>query len=95
LKESQLGAIVARSFGRIYYRNCINNALPAITCPDAVDEIRQGEVIEIDLNKGELFCQAGVFQFPVLPEAVMGIFQAGGLIPYTKNILSAKHNKGA
>ena len=30
LKEIGLGAIVAKSFARIYYRNCINNALPAI-----------------------------------------------------------------
>jgi 3-isopropylmalate/(R)-2-methylmalate dehydratase small subunit len=95
LKESQLGAIVAKSFGRIYYRNCINNALPAITCTEAVDHIQQGEVIEIDLSKGELSCQAGVFKFPVLPDAVMEIFQSGGLIPYTKNILSEKQSKGA
>jgi 3-isopropylmalate dehydratase small subunit len=88
LKESQLGAVVAKSFARIYYRNCINNALPAITCPEVVDHIQHGEIIELDLEKGELYCQAGIFRFPVLPEAVMGIFEAGGLIPYTKQILS-------
>ena len=48
LSEAKLGAIVAKSFARIYYRNCLNNALPAITCTEAVDAIQDGEVIEID-----------------------------------------------
>lgn len=94
LKESQVGAIVAKSFARIYYRNCINNALPAITCPDAVDVIENGEVIEIDLNQGKLYCRAGEFTFPVLPDAVTDIFQAGGLIPYTKNLLEQNKKQG-
>lgn len=88
LKESGLGAVVARSFARIFYRNCINNALPAITCSDAIDAINPGEIIEIDLDNGVLTCKAGVFVFQVLPEAVTEIFQAGGLIPYTRNKLT-------
>ena len=87
LSESKLGAIIAVSFARIYYRNCLNNALPAITSSEAVDAIKHGEEIEIDLASGEICCSAGTFQFPPLPEAVMGIFQAGGLIPYTRERL--------
>ena len=33
LVAKQVGAVIARSFARIYYRNCINNALPAIASP--------------------------------------------------------------
>ena len=88
LSEAKLGAIVARSFARIYYRNCLNNALPAIVCPEAVDAIENGENITIDLENGLITCQAGEFSFPPLPEAVMEIFNAGGLIPYTKKRLS-------
>ena len=84
LSESKLGAIVAVSFGRIYYRNCLNNALPALTAPEAVEAIQDGEEITIDLVKGEIKCKAGIFHFPPLPEAVMDIFKAGGLIPYTR-----------
>jgi 3-isopropylmalate/(R)-2-methylmalate dehydratase small subunit len=87
LKMSNVGAIIARSFGRIYYRNCINNALPAITCPQAVDAIQDGEQIEVDLEAGEIRCKAGTFTFPPLPEAVLGIVEAGGLIPYTRKRL--------
>ncbi|MEA3350098.1 MAG: 3-isopropylmalate dehydratase, partial [Chloroflexota bacterium] len=79
LSEAGLGAIVAKSFARIYYRNCLNNALPAIVCPEAVDAIEDGEIIAIDLAAGEIRCTAGAFSFPPLPEAVMDIFEAGGL----------------
>jgi 3-isopropylmalate/(R)-2-methylmalate dehydratase small subunit len=88
LSEAKLGAIIAKSFARIYYRNCLNNALPAIVCPEAVDAIENGEQVTIDLENGKISSQAGVFSFPPLPEAVMEIFNAGGLIPYTKKRLA-------
>jgi 3-isopropylmalate/(R)-2-methylmalate dehydratase small subunit len=88
LSEAKLGAIIAQSFARIYYRNCLNNALPAIVCPEAVEAIQNGETIEVDLAAGEIRCVAGTFTFPPLPAAVMEIFNAGGLIPYTREKLS-------
>jgi len=87
LSEAELGAIIAKSFARIYYRNCLNNALPAIVCPEAVEAIENGEGVEIDLEKGVIICSAGEFSFPPLPETVMEIFNAGGLIPFTKKRL--------
>lgn len=87
LSEAKVGAIIAVSFARIYYRNCLNNALPAIVCPEAVAAIEDGESIEVDLEQGEIRCDAGVFSFPPLPAAVMDIFEAGGLIPYTRQRL--------
>jgi 3-isopropylmalate/(R)-2-methylmalate dehydratase small subunit len=90
LKESGLGAIVAKSFARIYYRNCLNAALPALISPDAVEAIQDGEIIEINLQKGEIICTEGTFTFPPLPETVMKIFEAGGLIPYTHQLLQTR-----
>ncbi len=90
LSEAKVGAIIAKSFARIYYRNCLNNALPAIVCPEAVDAIQDGETIEINLEAGVITCAAGEFNFPPLPEAVMEIFNAGGLIEYTKKRLEAE-----
>lgn len=82
-----VGAVVGRSFGRIFYRNCINNALPAITCPGAVDALESGDEVEIDLAQGRIRSSRGDFDFAPLPEAVRGIFEAGGLIPYTRRRL--------
>ncbi|MGC9365259.1 MAG: 3-isopropylmalate dehydratase [Fidelibacterota bacterium] len=82
-----VGAVIAETFARIYFRNCINFGLPALTSAQAVDAVVHGETIEIDTDKGEIRCQAGVFTFPPLPREVVGIFDAGGLIPYTKKQL--------
>lgn len=90
LKASGLGAIIAKSFARIHYRNCLNSALPVLTCPEAVDAIQDGEIIEVDLEKGELRCAAGTFKFPPLPAAVLGIFSAEGLIEYTRKQLGLR-----
>ena len=90
LVTKKVGAIIARSYGRIYYRNCINNALPVITCLEAVDALESGDEIEIDLEAGEIRSARSTFTFPPLPEAVMGIFEAGGLIPYTRQRLGVE-----
>ncbi len=87
LKYAGVGAVVARSFSRLYFRNCINAGLPALTLPESPDVFKAGETIEIDLSAGTIRCEAGVFKFPPLPEAVIGIFNDGGLIPHTRKIL--------
>lgn len=89
LKEAKVGAIIAKSFARIYSRNCINMALPAIACPEAVDAIQAGEEVEVDMAAGEIHCAAGTFKFAPLPPSVLGIFEAGGLVPYTAQKLAA------
>jgi len=87
LVTKKVGAVIAKSVARIYYRNCINNALPALTCVEAVEALESGDEVEVDLEAGEIRSAKGTFAFPPLPEAVMGIFEAGGLIPYTRRRL--------
>ena len=87
LKYAGIGAVVAKSFSRLYFRNCINTGLPAITIPDSPNIFDPKEEVEIDLEKGRLTCKAGTFSFPPLPAAVMGIFKDGGLIEHTKKTL--------
>lgn len=90
LKESGVSAIIAKSFARIYYRNCLNLALPALTCPEAAAAIQQGEKISLDLEAGEIRCAAGRFNFPPLPETVKKIIKAGGLLAYGRQKLSGE-----
>lgn len=93
IKQSGVGAIVAKSFARIYYRNCLNSALPAIVCPQAVDAVLHGEEMTIDISAGVIKTKGSEFSFPPLPQAVMGIFSAGGLLPYTRRILQEREAK--
>jgi len=87
LKYAGVGAIAAKSFSRLYFRNCINAGLPVITIAESPQIFEQDEQIEIDLEQGLLRCMKGIFSFPSLPEAVIGIFQDGGLIEHTKKVL--------
>ncbi len=89
LKESGLGAIIAESFARIYYRNCLNAALPALICPEAVHAVQDGDQVEIDLDESEIRTSKGIYTFNPLPEVVREIFDAGCLIAHTKKRLEA------
>ncbi len=87
LKYAGVGAVIAKSFSRLYFRNCINAGLPAIQCPEAVAAIEDGQTVEVDLEAGTVRVGGSLFRFPPLPPEVIGIFQAGGLIPFTRKRL--------
>lgn len=82
-----VGAVIAKSFARIYFRNCINFGLPALTSSAAVDALQAGDEVSIDLAKGEIHSVRGTFTFPPLPAEITGIFAAGGLVEYTRKRL--------
>ncbi len=85
LKSAGVGAVIAKSFARIYFRNCINAGLPAIVLPDVVDAVENGEEISIDLEKGVIITASrNEFAFPPLPEEVRGILESGGLVEWVK-----------
>jgi 3-isopropylmalate/(R)-2-methylmalate dehydratase small subunit len=86
LKEAGVGAIVARSFARIYFRNCINEGLPIVTC-DAVDSVETGDEVTIDFEAGTVRTPQETYAFPPLAPSVMEILDAGGLIPHVKKKL--------
>jgi len=86
LKEAGVGAIVARSFARIYFRNCINEGLPIVTC-DAVDSVETGDEITIDFEAGRVITPGGEYSFPPLAPSVMEILDDGGLVPHVRRKL--------
>ena len=88
LKFANVGAVVAKSFGRIFFRNAINAGLPLVQCREAVDAIDNGETVRIDFGKGELIGKADTFNFEPLPDFVLKILNDGGLIPHTKKKLN-------
>ncbi|PJA26775.1 MAG: 3-isopropylmalate dehydratase [candidate division Zixibacteria bacterium CG_4_9_14_3_um_filter_46_8] len=87
LKYIGVGAIIAKSFSRLYFRNCLNFGLPPITCAKAVDALESGDDIEVDLLNGKIITGKDTFDIPPLPESIRGIINAGGLIPFTRKRL--------
>lgn len=88
LKAKGVGAIVAKSIARIYYRNCINEGLIPVVCPEAVDMIQNGDTLLIDAAEGVLQTPHGTYSFPKFPAFVLGILENGGLIPSIQAELS-------
>ncbi len=84
LKYKGVSALVAASFARIFYRNAINQGLPAIICPEAAAAARPGDPVEVDLANGVIRLPAGTFAFPAFPPNVRLILDAGGLVEYVK-----------
>ncbi|MCS7233002.1 MAG: 3-isopropylmalate dehydratase small subunit [Synergistetes bacterium] len=85
LKVLGVGAVIAKSFARIFYRNAINQGLPVIQCPEIFDAVEKGEEIEVDFKESKIFTPDGrVFNFPPFPDFVRGILEDGGLIPHIK-----------
>jgi 3-isopropylmalate/(R)-2-methylmalate dehydratase small subunit len=90
LKFSGVGAVIAKSFSRIYFRNLINNGIPAIVNGELVDSIEKGDRVEVDLEKGTVRTPKGEFTFPAYAPEIQAIINAGGLIPYTQKRLGIK-----
>lgn len=78
-------AIVCKSVNRIFYRSSINQGLPIIVVPEAVENFNQGDNIEIDFQNGKIMIGNKTFAFAKLPEKLMNIFDAKGLANYLKN----------
>lgn len=74
-------AIIAGSFGGLYFRNCINQGVHPIAIPELAAIVRTGDTIEID-RAAEVVRAAGrEFAIPPLPDSVRAILDAGGLLP--------------
>jgi len=76
--------VICKSVNRIFYRSSVNQGLPIIILPEAVDAYKQGDKVIIDFEKGEVTIGEKVFKFAPLPEKLMGIFNAKGLVNFIK-----------
>ena len=84
LKMNGVGAVVAKSFARIFFRNAINIGLPLVMID--TDNISESDDLEIDLLNGMLHNRMTdeIFNFARLSETMLTILNEGGLIPYVK-----------
>ena len=87
LMAAGVGAVVALSFGRIWYRNAINNGLPAIICPPAAAAAEHGVPIALNMQQHTISLNGHTFPFPPFSETAQAILAAGGLIAFVKQRL--------
>ena len=87
LKYSNVKAIIAQSFARIFFRNAINLGLPVIELPDACQIINTNDKLTILLNEGIIKNQTTQkqYHFKPLPNWMLVMIEAGGYIPWSTN----------
>ena len=92
IKAAGVDAVIAKSFGRIFYRNSINTGLAILECPEAVDAIGDGDVVSIDADAGVITDETTgeVFHAEPFPPFIREIIEQGGLVNRTRAVLAEK-----
>lgn len=86
IKASGVSVVIASSFARIFYRNCINIGLPIMECPEAAAGIAAGDKVSVDFGTGEIVNETKnqVYKAAPFPAFIQGIVEAGGLLDSLK-----------
>lgn len=84
IKASGISCVVANTFARIFFRNCINIGLPILECPQAVANTDAGDVLDIDIDTGVIKNVTKNMEFKAepFPDFMRKIIEANGLIGY-------------
>lgn len=84
IKMNGIQAVLAKSFARIFYRNCFNIGLPAIICD--TDKFSEGEEIELFLGQGNImnYSRNETVSFISVPPVMRQILNDGGLVEHVK-----------
>src|SRR3989339_1809432 len=84
IKYAGISAVLAKSFARIFYRNCFNLGLPAIEVN--TDQFQDGDEIEVDLDNGIIknLSKKIDIKIPALPKTMQTLLSDGGLVEHFK-----------
>ena len=86
IKAANVSLVIAKTFARIFFRNSINIGLPILECPEIVDEVSEGDVLEVDLKQGLITntTTGKEYKSAKYPPFMEELINAGGLIEWTK-----------
>jgi 3-isopropylmalate/(R)-2-methylmalate dehydratase small subunit len=91
LKAAGVAAVIAPTFARIFYRNAFNMGLPIFELPES-NEIKEGDVVSIDMNQGTITNKTTnkTYNFTPIPEFMQELIDAGGLMQFAQNEIKGK-----
>jgi 3-isopropylmalate dehydratase small subunit len=77
-----IGAVVAESFGRIYFRNCVAIAFPNLVCPGIAAACEEGDELEVDIESGKVrnLTRGTEVQGEAYTRDMLEIMEKGGLL---------------
>jgi len=87
IKASGISLVIAKNFARIFYRNSINIGLGIVECPEAAEDINEGDIIEADMDRGIIrnLTTGKEYRTNPFPEFIRKIIENGGLINSVAN----------
>ncbi len=80
LKLLGLGAIIAPSFARIFYRNALNLGIPLFEAD--LPMLADGEIVTLDRARGVIDTDNGRITLPAPPPWIREVWEAGGIVPF-------------
>ena len=84
LKVLGVGGVVAKSFARIFFRNCVNLGIPVLESDTAHELVSDGDEVRLDLAAGRLIAARGSAPLRPLPPFAQEILSAGGVVAYLR-----------
>jgi len=86
IKAADISCVIAESYARIFYRNAFNMGLYIFESKDASEKIRQGDSIEVDVNKGIIrnITRKEEYKILPIPQFMQDLINAGGLMEYVR-----------
>ena len=86
IKASGVSCVIAKNFARIFYRNALNIGLPILECPEAGEEIRNGDEVAVDFDSGVItnLTTGKSYKAEPFPPFIQNIIQKGGLLASLK-----------
>ncbi|HNR14686.1 MAG TPA: 3-isopropylmalate dehydratase small subunit [Thermodesulfobacteriota bacterium] len=89
IKTAGISCVIAKSFARIFYRNAFNMGLPIFESEEAVDNIREGDDVEVNADTGEIInhTRNQVFHAKPIPPFMQELIACGGLMNYAQKKL--------
>lgn len=90
LKYLGAGALIAKSYGGIFYRNALNFGLPALVCANT-GEIESGDQLQVDPGGGVIMnlTQNTSYKVDPLPEFLLTMIADGGLVNHLEKRFAA------
>lgn len=87
IKAAGVSCVIAETFARIFYRNAINIGLPIIECKEAADDIKEGDIVNVDFDSGVITNETTgkTYQGQAFPEFMQKIIDSEGLVNYINN----------
>ena len=92
LKALGIGAVVADSFARIFFRNAINLGVPAVEARGVRALFEAGDPARVEMRAGRVVNErtGASVAFPPLPGHLLGLLEAGGLVEKVRRELAAQ-----